>query len=339
MNLTFDQPYHEFFETFTRFENAPTWTLGNGDFESGLGEFQISSVSPDGIKLVRKKQSNQGFNTILVHAYQGQEKLADLAKRHRIEDFNRVSPELVPIEVKQTYRNYGVVLLQTVVLLLNIRDRELRRAIYNCIDINKFRQALSPGQSIFKNIKTILPIGVPGAVEGVPDQKCRVDKLAGRRIASVKFWNWKDNNRDVLRDFWADFTRSTGIPIAYSDITPERLFAIAKRQERDHELITIGLSATEFHYKDFYQYLVHPHHTLFSVSAVDMSADLAKLDARPTKEELAFGISRIDTVLADEALALPLFQQVREFYYPSNLKGFNFGSNFLEHPIVSEISN
>lgn len=337
--LSFTQRHHGFFDLFTRFENAPTWKVDHSAFESGLGEFYVANISEDKIELLRKEDSGRGFNKIFVHAYKSKQHLEELIRTQIIEDVNRVSPELVPDEIKKTYRNYGVVLLQTGILLLNVKDANLRRIIYNCLDIQKFRQAFSPGQSEFKNIQTILPIGVPGAREGLPAQNCTHRKNASTTYPTVKFWNWKDNNRESLKSFWKEFTDQTGVQVEYSDISPEKLFAIAKGQERKHELVVLGLSATEFHYRDFYQYLVDPNHSMLSNSTLDLSATLAKLDQKPNKVELESGIATIDSTIASEGLALPLFQQIRQFYYPYELKGISFGSNYLEHPIIAEIRN
>ncbi len=336
--LKFKELHHDFFDIFSKMENAPSWNFGDS-FDEGLGDFYVSKSNSDYIELTRKSENKRGFNKIMVHAYVNQGALESLISSRRIEDLNRISAELVPKYIRETYASYEVALLQTGILLLNIKNDELRRLIYNCLNISDFRIAFSPGQAFFKDIKTILPIGVPGAQSGKPDQHCNLNGASPKRFGKVSFWNWKDNNREQLKQFLDHFSSKIGIEIEYQEVAPERLFSIVKHDEQKHELIVIGLSANEFHYRDFYQYLLDPKHTILSKIPIDFRKEIDLLDARPSLRLQSELIQKLDSALFEKAVALPLFQQIRPFFYPKELKGLEFGSNFLAHPIVSEITN
>ncbi len=331
--VRFENPNHEFIETFAHFENAPSWS-NSSPFEDGLGDFYVAESATDHrMVLLRKYPTQNGFKRIVVHAYKNKEQAENLVKAGGIEDINRISPDLVPDSLKKNYSDYGVVLLHTGVLLINARDARIRKAIYNCLDIEKFRRAFSPTQSYFKSVKTILPIGAPGAKEGLAAQDCKPTKNARAR-----FWNWKDNNRDQLRAYLKEFSKVSGVEVDYSDIPLSTLMDVVGRKIRDYDMLVVGLSATEFHYRDFYQYLVDPKSTMISAVALDYSRELKDIDSKPNDQDVLAKVDKIDRAIADQAIALPLFQQTRHFYFPRSLKGLKFGGNSLEHPVVAELS-
>ncbi|MHB9139568.1 MAG: hypothetical protein ACYC4Q_09210, partial [Victivallaceae bacterium] len=139
--VSFAAPRKGYLEYLSRYENAPTLSLSD-KIEVGLGEYTPVEVEPERVTLVRKEPVRRGYNKIVIHKYTGP---GDPNLENRaISDFNRLQISLIPEWVKSSQVHFDGVILQTVALMINHPDKDVRRTLYNCMGADQLRRALYP---------------------------------------------------------------------------------------------------------------------------------------------------------------------------------------------------
>lgn len=315
----------EFVKNLTKMTNAPTKMQGTQ--ELGLGAFKVETNDKQKIILVRKKaSSSKEFSKIEVYPQAGV--VERLKEAGSFQDINRMSKELVPAWVGAQYNKYENVLLQNFIVLLNISDFKLRESVYNCLNVSQLRQAFSPGYESYRDVSTIIPIGMRGAVGGAVSQNCQ--RLTQRLV--VSFLNWKNNNQSKLSAFFEKIERESGIKIDIENIDPndlpKRVFA------KKYQITVIAIDSPDFDHRDFYRDILSKKNSLYGFdTAVGLTAPIENTNFDDLKN-----VTYIEKFIVEKKLALPLFQQNKMLYYPPNVGGVDFGSNSLETPIVEKLS-
>ncbi len=331
----FEQPEKDLLIQLSKMENAPSVVTDRVNIEDGLGPFSVRSITKSEIHFIRKIFVKDGFNEIRMFNYLGS---ADTHLNDKtIVDFNRVFVEELPDWVKKDYSDFGVALLQTINLLIDHQDPQVRKAVYNCVDIEKFRKAFMPGRDSFQDVATLLPVGIEGAMKGKAEQdrsSVGCQKLKNKKITFV---NWKDGNAESLKKYFELFQEKSGIPVSVYSIALTEFASKIVHEPRDFNLSIVALDAVSPDITAFFGPLFGDPISVLGHG----SADGKKLYAELKKE---YGTARRKEILAEllkeiksDSIILPLFQEVRTFYYPKYLKGLNMGQNFLEYPSIGEV--
>lgn len=332
VQVNFGKRREKYLDYLSLYETAPTFKRNDG-FEDGLGPYRIDAATDTKIVLSRKEPVARGYNHIVFYEYRGAKdpRLID----RNISDFNRVPPFDIPNWVKDSYVHFDNVELKSVVLMINHPDYQVRSAVYNCFDVEKFRKAYMPKKNDFYNIKTVFPLGVPGAASGKPAQSCQVDKRIFRNTPPLVFANWRLDNFKELAAFFNDFQSKTGVRIHLMNYSPEKLGKVVYSRPKPYNLIVIIFDAIRPEESSFLEAYFRKD-TYYDSSFDRMKPVYSKMlyeDNAERREKLA---STILEYLKDKKIALPLYQNIGTVYYPSYIKNLTVGRGFLEYPEVGD---
>ncbi|MBI4350994.1 MAG: hypothetical protein HY550_06110 [Elusimicrobia bacterium] len=322
-----------FLDYLTLYENAPT-IRKKGGAELGLGPFAVEGGDREQLVMKRKAPVSRGVDKIIFHEYQGDGD-KNLENRN-ISDFNRLSSFEIPGWVKENYLQFANIELNSVDLILNHKDKAVRDVLYNCIDVDRFRRAFVPRRDKFLDIKTVLPVGVPGASPGKPEQLCKAaaEKLkTGKRIV---FANWREDNKKELEAFFGDFFQKTGIRVDVVNYSPSDLMRVMFNSPRPYNLLVVVFDAVRPEENVFLNSFFRKENYLdFSLPGISplynkmMFEDDPVVRMRYAKE--------ISLELGKERVVLPLYQSLGVLYYPQNIRNLDVGIGFIEYPEVADL--
>lgn len=331
LSVLFDKPQKEFLKYYSTYEMSPSIPSTNPQIEYGLGPFIVESVSSQEIDLKRKDFVANGFNRIRAINYKG---LNDSNLNNKsIEDFNRIYLSDLPHWVKAEYANYGVMLLQSINLLINHPDKKLREIVYNCLNVTQLRKAFMPAQKEFYDIANILPVGIIGAKNEKPFQDC---KLLKPKHNKLKFVNWKSDNVEQISNYFRIFSKKLNIQTTIENISASEFLLRVIETPHRYDLTVVALDATRPDGNIFYQYLVGKGQRLLDFNIPQAEELYDKLIHGEVEKEKRDIIEKLNKTLQEEAVILPLYQEVRRFYYPKRIKNLRLGKDFLEYPEISD---
>lgn len=330
VNFSGGQP--GYLQFLAKYSNAPSVEGPLGSV--GLGAFRITEISKRKIELARKVPVKRGYNRIVFHQYAGPEdpKLADRA----VSDFNLLGPAQKPKWLESEFRGLFNVELKSINLAINHPDARVRRAIYNCTDIYALRKVISPKRKEFYDIATLLPVGVPGAKGGLPEQRCvRPAELKGTRVV---FANPQSENRKELERFMAELGRKTGFTMQIKDYRPEQMnpMLLDGSHRKPFNLVIAATGSTEPEQDDFFEYFAGDKPVLDHVPAsVRKSFRALRAESDPAKKQVL--AERLANELGSEGIILPLYQSMAKLYYPPEIKNLVVGRGFLESPDIGSL--
>ena len=334
VHLDFQRGGDRFLGEFSKMELAPTLPTENPKIELGLGSYRADSVEQDVIHLVRKHPRAGGFDEIHMYAFQGPED--PRLKDRGIEDFNRVYVDQLPAWLASDYIVRDVALLQSIVLLIDHPNKSVRRRVYHCIDIKELRRAYMPKQTGFHDIRSILPLGVEGASGGQAAQDCA--QTTPTTSHPLVFVNWKKGNRESLSNYLSRFEERTHLTVSISTLTESDFATALISSPRPFNLSIVAFDAVKPDYDSFFGPFSGDPVEISDYHSLRVRAAYKDLKIASEEQEIQRAVSNLNQLLADEAWALPLYQEVRRFYYPKGLRGLSLGENFVEYPEIAGIS-
>lgn len=332
VRVRFARPRRDYLEHLSAYENAPT-VPRTQEIEDGLGKFYAESVSKERVVLRRKSDAADGYNKISFYEYRG---VGDKNLENRnIKDFNLIPSFDVPAWVGHVQHSLNMVELRSVFLIINHPDLETRKAIYNCIPISKLREALFPQKKEFYDIKTILPIGMPGAIAGMPAQYCAPyrNKVAGKLV----FANWNVDSQESLVRFSKKIRSDSGLNIEVLPYLPAELEKNLRSSTKAYNLVVAVEDAIRPNFNAFFPPFVRKN-GFYGFSRDELEKKYKALLAGDNKEKQNAAASELANQIAEEALVLPLFQTIKTSYYPQEIKNLNVGKGFLQYPEVASLS-
>ncbi len=332
LSVKFPSPRSGYLDYLSSYSNAPHVKTSE-NVESGLGKYTVTEMAKDRIILARKKPVKNGYNKIVLYdaGTIPPEKLPSL----HISDFNQISSFEIPAWVRKDYFSFDNLKLKSEVLIINTPDAELREAVYNCFPVEEFRSAFIPQKKDFYNVRTVLPLGVPGAEGGMPAQSCS-DRL--RRVGRGKtlvFCNWANDNRETLKAFFDKVRGRTGLNVRLVNYAPSELAALIYKKPRAYHLLVVMVSAMKSEHKDFLEAFLGGNSVLdFPPAPVkrDYKALLGEDDPQK-KADLARQVAQ---GLADTHWLLTLYQGNDTVFYPKEIKNLVAGKDFMEYPEVAD---
>lgn len=333
VTVEFPAPQRQYLYFLTWYENAPA--IRRGNFEYGLGAFYISSYSQDKIVMERKRKVRNGYNRVEFLNYLG-DKDPNLQDR-RIQDFNLLSAEQQPEWIKAAYLGVKNPDPRSVVLLINHPDREVRKRLYNCIDVRKFRGAFFGKTKEFYDIATVLPVGIPGARAGLPRQECA--RGAGPVPGNISLINLRSDNADTLPEFIRNLKRDTGINIVENRMEYKDLVQLLNDPKHDpywYNIFQIYLDTFRPDYKVFFEYTSGKKTFLGlrSSAAEELFSSLLKAEDFWSQTDIA---EKLAEKIGQEGLVLPLCQTYSTVYYPNKIKNILIGNGFRQYPEVADL--
>jgi len=327
VKVSFESPQKEYLYFWTLYKYAPTRAVA-GLTEAGLGAFFVKSVSPESIELSRKDPGIGVYNSVVLYAYKGDND--PRLNSREIKDFNLINATAIPGWVKEGFLRFDNPEMKAMVLIINHPDPKMRARVYNCVDIPKLRAAFFPGKKDFYDIATVLPMGVPGALPGLPSQDCgKADLAAGR----LRFANWMFANREAMGNFAAEFKARSGLALQIEQYDISEFSKAFYRRPKPFDLAIIQIYVAPSP-KDFFSIFFENGET-YDFDIRPLSGRYRKLTSategavRESFRELALDVS-------SHALALPISQNKRTLYFPREIKNLKVGRGILEYPEVAD---
>lgn len=320
-----------YLDFLTSYENAPSLKRTD-NIEDGLGPYRLDTLDKSRITLLRKHRVKRGYDKIVLYGYAGKDdpRLAD----RNIKDFNRIGSFEVPEWVKRDYYSFDNLKLKSEILIINVPDKDTRDALYNCIDVDRFRRAFLPRKTDFHNIKTVLPLGVPGARKGLPEQRCEPKRLALAARRPLVFANWRDDNQRELHDFFEDFNRATGISVKVMDFEPSTLAALLHKKPRVYHLLVIMMGIMKSEHEDFLGAFFGSSSYLDFEPAGPAGVHRSLLHENDEARRSLLARDVADGLATSHAV-LTLYQGNESMYYPKEIRNFTVGNEFMEDPEVA----
>lgn len=329
VRVSFNKQRKGYLEYLTRYENAPTKKVSDR-LEAGLGAYFVGEAEKDRVTLIRKKKVRGGYGKIVFHEYSGP-KDPNLKNRN-IKDFNIIPGVDVPNWVKDEYTRFENVELKSVNLIINHPDLKVRARVYNCVDVQALRTAFFTGKKDFFNIGNILPMGISGAVPGLPEQTCeKTDAIP----AKLHFANWMFGNSEGMKKYAEDFTKKSGIKLSLDAYSPQEIVSVLNKSPRPFNLVILVFDAVRPDPTAFFDSFSKGdgfHDFILPQLVVEYKKLLYEED-EAEKERLA---KKLADMISKNALSLPLYQNIRVLYYPKEIKNLSVGRGFLEYPEVAE---
>lgn len=331
--VTFSRPMPGFLEFIAQYENSPHINT-DSKIEHGLGPFYVESLGKR-IVLKRKDRVSNGYNKIIFHEYAGEKD--PLLHSPQISDFNKLSSFQQPEWIRTKYAGLDNVELRVAAIAINSPDKRLRQAIYQCIDVEKFRKAFLPGKAGFLNISRVLPVGVPGGIPGLPAQNCSQAQkgyLEGKRIVLANLYN---DNLASLKQFSDEFLEETGARFTVRNYVPADLVKelYDRSGRKSYDLIVIVSDTFRPDYKPFLEYYLGPDSAINHLprQTEALYKKLLYEDNRDAKMTMAISLSE---QIVEQALALPLYQGGQKLFYPRRIKNLEVGRGFSEYPEIAD---
>ncbi len=227
VRIRFDKSQKRYLYFLTWHENAPA--IKETNIEYGLGAFEIDVYSKEKIVMSRKEYVRNGFNKIVYYKYKG-ESDSNL-ENQKIQDFNLLSSFQQPEWIKKKYIGVQIPEPRTIVLLINHPDKRVRENLYNCIDVQKFRRAFVPQRKEFYDVKTVLPMGIPGAKAGLPRQICSKGKI--KKHKEIIFLNQRKDNKESLKEYFDELGEEKSLKINIKNISMNALSKLLKNHKKN----------------------------------------------------------------------------------------------------------
>ena len=333
--VRFHEPEKNYLEFLTLLDNAPTLRRTDS-IEDGLGPFYVESLGDSKVVLKRKKMVRRGYNEIIMWEYNGTSD-ARLSSRD-VEDFNLIYSYQVPDWVKREYTAFDIMDLKSIGLVLNHPDQTVRTLLYNCVDIDAFREAFYPNKSGFQYIRTILPMGIPGAETGRPAQNCRPLPLKNRSIAPIIFADWRDDGGGShdLSAFWEKFQRHTGLRVIIRKYTVREVGdCLDKGKNKIYNLLPVAIDTSGRNDPlAFFDIFVGRRFFDFIDPGIEKKYVQMLSEADGERKRALSG--EIDKKIADKAMILPLYQSVSKLHYPTYIRNITVGRKISRYPEIGD---
>lgn len=330
--VKFNRSRPGYLDFLSQYRNSPSRRIN--EKEEGLGAYLLSENSASRVLLIRKIPVSDGYNKIAIYPYSGP---TDTNLRSRgVSDFNHLSSFQQPDWIKREFHAFDNIELRVVSLAINHPDRDMRRALYGCIDFDEFRRAAIPARKDFYDISTLIPIGIPGAKSGGPHQVCNVPKrLKGREIS---FANPRSDNQAELNAYVEKFNAKTGLKLKVKSFRPDEMNPILMRfnEPKPFNLVIAVSQPTNGEPADFFRLYADKVRVVDDVPPriSELFGFLGKEEMPGKKREVS---ALLADAIADEGLAIPLYQTVVKLYYPRRIKNLAVGQGFLGVPNVADL--
>lgn len=328
VEIRFSKPRKSFLPFLTDYAKAPTIPLASGN-EVGLGPYKPKSGGQGWIELSRKKRSYRGYNSIIAYQYKGPGD--PLLEDRTIQDFNKISSVEIPKWAKEDYLGFKDISINSVFLVINLSEKNLRDMIYNCMDVRGLRTAFFPARKDHVDIARVLPVGLPGAKPGLVEQNCTQKRV--KHSKKLIYANLDTGDGRELKEFFGEFEVKMGVKIEVQSVRPEDFLASLEKNPKKYDLVIVSADAsnidTDF-YLDFFGWLDYP-----LPEAKILYERMKKEDDPEQKIRL---MMRVSEIFSEERVILPLYQSLREYYYPHEIKNLIVGRSFLEYPEIMDFS-
>ena len=147
------------------------------------------------------------------------------------------------------------------------------------------------------------------------------------------FVNWKSNNLKTLEAYFRNFQDNHGIEIVIQNISLNEFIKVVFKKPHPYDIVVIALDATRPNLQPFYKHFFGEKQNLLDVDTSKIFPIFEKISQNGSIDQ----INNLNRLIAAHQFILPLYQEVRDFYYPKHIKNLNTGKDFLEYPEIGEL--
>lgn len=315
-------------------ENAPTARSSDERYELGLGEFKVTEFSVEKIVLNRKLMLDDHFNIIEFIKIDGpnDKNLAALD----FNDYNLIGEDLIPKEVRKNFRSVTTTTLKSNVLLLNIRDKNIRRAIFSCVDSIALSRVLYGKRFVGLNSSSLIPRGMEGAQTISKKSQCVPYTSRNSKTPSITFITWRSDNESAIQDEVEKLGRRAGVSIKTEFYSYTELTDILYHHKDRFNLLPITIDTKNGSFSQLFESFGSPEKSLLSFTVASVRREFQKLRQSQTNSGTQKTIANtLNNEILSQALAVPLFQPIKTYYYPPNIDEIFLGDDFLDFPQVA----
>lgn len=329
----FGKPEKSYLDFLTLLDNAPTLRR-SARIEDGLGPFYVDSIGDSKVVLKRKKQISRGYNEIMMWEYSGPNDPRLLSRE--IEDFNLIYSYQIPDWVKQEYTKFDIMDLKSVGLVFNHPDLVVRERLYNCVDIDAFREAFYPSKTGFQYIQNILPMGIPGAESGRPVQSCSRLPVIHGGDSPILFADWGKEAGAQMESFWSNFQKKTQLRVVAKKHTVQEISdCLDKNKRKIYNILPVVIDTSGRNDPlAFFDIFIGKRFFDFADASID-SKYATMLSESDIAEKRSLSVA-INDAIRKNAMILPLYQSVSSVYYPAYIKNISAGKKMSRYPEIGD---
>ncbi|USN46711.1 MAG: hypothetical protein H6626_10900 [Pseudobdellovibrionaceae bacterium] len=331
LKLTFSHSMRNIFTLLSQREHMPSFP-GGQNWENGLGPFTIQSMTDEIVVLTKKGPTSSGIKRI--NFVNSNSRTVD-SFIDRIDDFNLAPSGWVKRFDLSRFNRFNTQQLKISAIVLNIDDKEARRIIFDCFPIEEFRNAMNPETKAFVNIKSIFPLGIPGAQLGLIARKCSKTKIKQKPL---RFVLWHGDHESRIVSIVKHLSEKTGIRIEVDFLPFNKLNELIYQNQSGYDLIPIKIDTKRKLHSPFFEAFIDPRKLITNQKVPGVLSTYEKLLALERSGQSSTSLAKIlEHKLLDESLILPLYQVTKEIFYPKNITGLMIGDDFLDFPEISRI--
>lgn len=335
VGLEFSKSFIDFLFIFSDLENSPSKPSKIIGVENGLGDFLVKEFTKDLVRLKRKWNSPDYINQIDFYNIEAIAKKPEIMAT--LDDINHLFLKSISALPKDKFIHFDYRPLKEYVLLINHPEKEIRRAIFDCVNINKLRVAAYLEENDFIDVSTLIPVGIPGGKLGQVVRNCvgpsAIRKL-GNKPLSLKIWE-SINEAGIRESFvpvFEDMIKSNFVieKEKYSDLIRDVV-------ERNYDLFLVVVDTRESSYIPFFEYVFDKEKSFVNHKISEGIKLFEKLkETRDLRKQFEISI-KLQEMVFSEYLVLPIYQPIRRFYYPKNVSGLFLLDDFLDFPKLNRI--
>lgn len=301
----------------------------------GISDYVVKSITPDIIHLSTQNKdltySDIYFYKLAPHYEEGKAPY----RIENIDDFNQLPVEYLPDFIRQ-FNKYEAPILLTLIAIINVKDRDVRNIIFNCLNYDELRHVFTPKRNSFKNIGGILPVGVLGAIETPPDQKCSFQPLK-QRVNLTYIEALRPESIGPLQKYVDSRLLRYNIKLNIVKKDINELADMLFSEDKPYDFTIIGMDASSPDPFSFLQYFFDKDILVTKVTSDDLAPlmnEYLATDNAENKKELA---RKANQVLTDNFQVIPLYQDERLFYFPSGVRNITSDPMYLNFLKISEL--
>lgn len=335
LEIEFSEAYRSFLEIMSDLENSPSLPSSIAKVDDGLGDFQVVVYSKDLVKLKRKTMV-RGFIEE-VYFYDIEAIKHDKELLSKLDDINHVFLSSIKDIPKAKFTFFDYKPLKEYVLLINHPDVNLRKAIFNCINIEQLRLGAYLDETNYIDISTLIPFGIPGGERGLISRDCRGQfsyRKFRKKPIELKIWENIDEEK-IYQAFSSVFVEPPKQSVSIKKESYTELIKDVSQKNYDLFLVVVDTQGSS--YVPFFEYVFDEARSFLNFESSEGHRLFRILkETRDFREQLSIALE-LQKIIFAENLVLPLYQPIRRFYYPKKVSGVFVLDDFLDFPQLNKV--
>lgn len=250
VNISYEVSYPQFISDMMSYKTSIVDPATRGqNVVVGISPYYVADINPKYIHLRSKKDVR--FRDVYFHYWRP----AEGWPLYKYDDINLIFERDIPGNIEKYLNRYDITMLKTEDVIINHPSKEVRRYLFNCINADVIRRIVHPEKVSFAEIGSIVPLGLPGAVEGRVTQTCPVKPMAKR--ADVRMLTFYEDSLREFQDYFDGVFKNLNIQVRVEGIDANELVGVMSSKDKDYDLTIVGLDAEQPDSGAMFGFFVH----------------------------------------------------------------------------------